>query len=303
MVKRFARRLAAAAACVPLLVACGTSSANTGSLSPQCPDAEPAKDAVTVEWWVAWANPTLTKAAQEFNCAHPDIRVKITLYPYVGEDRQGKLLAATVGKSAPDLVLSYDDVLAKWASQGMIEPLDDALPMTGSKPEDFVPEAWDSVQWQGHTYGIPVDWDPDNLLWYNKKVFAEAGLDPNRAPATWAEFEEYVRKIDRIENGKIERLGFVPWSGWEFNDIALGHLFDAGLESGSERRVSLNTPGMRKVLEWELALSRRYGGAPKVNSFTYVSNATGSGRGPAPLGARRDDDDRRLVPRQPAGDR
>ena len=280
MVKRLSTSLVPLVLLAALLSGCGMSSANTGSLSPQCPGREPAKGATTIEWWSAWANPTLTRAAQEFNCAHPDIRVKITLYPDVGDDRQGKLLAATVGKSPPNIVLSYDDVLAKWASQGMVQPLDDALAITGTAPDDYVPEAWQSVRWQDRTFGIPVDWDPDNLLWYNKKVFAEAGLDPERPPTTWAEFEAYAGRIDQVENGQIKRLGFVPWSGWEFNDIALGHLFDAGLESGSDRRVTLDTPGMREALQWERDISEKFGGASKINSFAYVANATGAAADP-----------------------
>ncbi|GAA5005531.1 extracellular solute-binding protein [Actinopolymorpha pittospori] len=280
MPKRLWHVLLPLALTATMLTGCGISSANTGSLSPLCPDTEPAKDAVTIEWWLPWANPTLTRAAQEFNCENPKILVKITLYPDVGDDRQGKLLAATVGRSQPNVIISYDDVIARWASQGMIQPMDDAIAGAGIKADDFVPEAWDSAQWQGHTYGVPIDWDPDNLLWYNKKVFVEAGLDPNRPPATWAEFEEYARRIDQVENGTIKRLGFVPWSGWEFNDIALGHLFDAGLESGSERRVALNTPGMRKALEWEASIARKFGGAAKINSFTSIANATGAAADP-----------------------
>ena len=281
MTKRLPYLLLSLLLCVPLLAACGISSADTGALSGRCPGTKPAKDAVTIEWWVAWANPTLTRAAQEFNCANPKILVKITLYPNVGDDRQGKLLAATVGKSPPNVVVSYDDVIARWASQGMIQPLDDAVRHSGTSAADFVPEAWDSVRWQGHTYGIPIDWDPDTLLWWNKEVFADAGLDPERAPRTWAELEDYARRIDRIdERGRISRLGFVPWSGWEFNDIEFGHLFGAGLESGANRRVTLNTPGMRAALEWEASIAKRYGGASKVNSFTYVANATGAAADP-----------------------
>lgn len=262
------------------LGACGTGGASTATLSPECPGKAENPRATTITWWVAWANPKLTNAARQFNCEHPDLRVKITLYPAVGDDRQGKLMAATVGKNQPNLVLAWNDPLAKWATQGMLQPLDDVIGDVGIAPKEFAPEAWDNVRWRDRTYGVPVGWDPDNLLWYNKKIFADAGLDPERPPRTWAEFEAYAAKIDKVEDGTIKRLGFIPWAGWEFNDVALGQLFDAGLDSGRDGTIRLDTPGMRTNMEWWARIARKHGGASKVNGFTQVAGSTGAAADP-----------------------
>ena len=51
----------------------------------------------------------------------------------------------------------------------------------------------------GKTYGIP--WQRSTIiLYYNKDAFREAGLDPNKPPSTWAELEEYAKKLTKVEN-------------------------------------------------------------------------------------------------------
>jgi multiple sugar transport system substrate-binding protein len=265
----------------PLLAACGglgsagstTTSANIPK-SELCPGKKPPANLTVINWWESTI-PGVLKSAQDFNCAHPDIAVNITVYPNVGDDSQGKLLAAVAGHKSPDLVLSYDDVLANWAAKGEIQPLDSQANAVGVKPSDFVQYAWQSVHWQGQIYGIPADWDPDTLLWYNKNVFKEAGLNPNNPPTTWEELMSDASKIDSIANGKIKRVGLVPWQGWLYNYVEYGHLYNADLQDGSSKGVKLNTPGMQQSLSWERSFAQKFGGASNVNSYTNVQNASG----------------------------
>jgi len=235
-----------------------------------------AADVVTVNFWntsTRWLPKTLLDAFQR---SHPNIKIKITIYGDVGNDAKGKLTAAIAGKRPPDLILAWDDSLAGWAGRGALTPLDGYLQQNGLKGSDYATPAWQSVQWQGKTYGVPTDWDPDALLWYNKDVFKSAGLDPNTPPRTWAEFAADAAKIDQVKGGKITRLGIDPWDGWYFNIIAYAHLFKSDLQSGSNKTVKLNDAGMLKALQWESDAAKRLGGASKVSSFAYPPNATGT---------------------------
>lgn len=255
---------------------------NTGAVpkSALCPGKPRAAHITVVNWWDPNAAPGLLKSAQAFNCDHPDIAVNISIDPNVGDDNDGKLLAAVSAHKPPDLTLSYDDVLAAWAAKGELEPLEKQIAGYHLQKSDYTPYAWNSTLWGGHQYGLPVDWDPDTMLWYNKKVFKEVGLDPNKGPTTWAELQSDAAKIDSIKGGKIKRLGFVPWAGWQFTYIQLGHLFGTTFKDGSSQSVLVDTPQFRKVLEYEQSISRKYGGGSKVNSFTTVTGAQGSAADP-----------------------
>ena len=58
-------------------------------------------------------------------------------------------------------------------------------------------------QWHGNNMGVAFTTDC-RILWYNKDIFAEAGLDPQKAPTTWAELKEYALTITE----KTGKYGF-----------------------------------------------------------------------------------------------
>ena len=248
--------------------------------SALCPGHKPTGKITVVSWWEPWAIPGLLKSAQDFNCSHPNIAVNISINSSAGDDSNGKLLAAVSAHKPPDLVIGWDDVLAGWATKGEILPLDKAAAANSIKSGDYIDAAWKSTLWNGKQYGIPVDWDPDSMLWYNKKVFKSVGLDPNKPPTTWAEVQSYAAKIDQVSHGRIKRLGFIPWAGWQFNYIQLGHQFGAPFEDGSSQHVVLDSPGLRKTFAYEKQVADKFGGAAKVNSFTTVTGAQGAAADP-----------------------
>ena len=52
----------------------------------------------------------------------------------------------------------------------------------------------DNLKWKGTYYGVPMNF-ATLLLYYNKTIFTEAGLDPETPPATWDELEQYAEQI------------------------------------------------------------------------------------------------------------
>jgi len=66
-------------------------------------------------------------------------------------------------------------------------------------------------------YGLPTANYSLGLL-YNRKLFTEAGLDPDQPPTTWAEVREAAKKITALGGNKV---GFAEYSknnqgGWHF---------------------------------------------------------------------------------------
>ncbi len=65
----------------------------------------------------------------------------------------------------------------------------------------------DASLFQGKYYGVAQDaaWQ---CLYYNKDMFKEAGLDPDKPPKTWDEYIEYGKKLTKYDSkGKIIRAG------------------------------------------------------------------------------------------------
>ena len=62
--------------------------------------------------------------------------------------------------------------------------------------KSFYPAFMENSQTGGKTWGIPFQRSTIVMYW-NKELFKEAGLDPNKAPANWTEMLNYAKKLTR----------------------------------------------------------------------------------------------------------
>ena len=94
------------------------------------------------------------------------------------------------------------------------------------------------------------------LLWRNKKLFTDAGLDPNNPPKTWDEFEAAERKLTLKDGSELKRLG-------NNSDNFKRTLFSAGGKWASEdgRTLSFHTGPGADTIDWiKRRIDSIYGG-------------------------------------------
>jgi ABC-type glycerol-3-phosphate transport system substrate-binding protein len=83
--------------------------------------------------------------------------------------------------------------------------------------KDIVPSAMKAVTAGTTIYGLPTNTYTQGLI-YNRKLFSEAGLNPNDPPRTWAQVETDATAIAKLGNG-IEGWGDYSADnngGWHF---------------------------------------------------------------------------------------
>lgn len=106
------------------------------------------------------------------------------------------LMDLSSGTGAFDIIGIHEIWLGQYADSGWLAPLDEYIAKeTETNPDfdfaDFAsPEAF---QYNGIQYGLPL-YNEVHMLFYNKEIFAEAGL-PDRAPTSWSELEEFAKTI------------------------------------------------------------------------------------------------------------
>jgi ABC-type sugar transport system permease subunit/ABC-type glycerol-3-phosphate transport system substrate-binding protein len=209
---------------------------------------------------------------REFEKRHPGIKVT-ALSMGAGAMNPQKLMTAIVGGVPPDLVRQDRFTVGDWASRGAFRGLNDLLAADAARgdaqavrKEDYVPATWAETQYQGNTYAIPMDTD-DRILYYNKTLFKEVGLDPNHPPQTWDELIEYAKKLTkRGPGGAFERIGFVPiyGQGWLY---LWSWMQDGEFMSPDGRNCTLNNPGTAKALNAMVQWYDALGGIDAVNTF------------------------------------
>lgn len=122
----------------------------------------------------------------EFTRAHPSITVDMFAMPWPSFYQ--KFPSAVVSGLAPDLGLMQNFHVATNAARGVIVPLDEVADRLGLTEGDFAETVWRSGIVGGSRYSIPLDVWPGSLF-YNRRVLADAGLDPDDPPRERASYE------------------------------------------------------------------------------------------------------------------
>ena len=118
----------------------------------------------------------------------------------------------------------------------------------------------ENSQTGGKTWGIPFQ-RSTIVLYYNKELFKEAGLDPNRPPATWKEMAEYAQKLTKRDaSGKVTQWGVqIPSSGfpyWLFQALAIEN--GVNLMNAAGTQTYYDKPEVIEALQYWVDLVNKY---------------------------------------------
>ena len=139
------------------------------------------------------------EAVKRFEAANPDIKVEVTTIPY--PEYQQRLLTAVQAGNGPD-VSTVDQIWnSAFAEAGAIIKLDDLAAKAGVKASTFFPGAWESATYKGGLWGIPFNVDVWFFAYVNKKLFAQAGVDP-ASIVTWQGLEAAAKKLTDPAKGQ-----------------------------------------------------------------------------------------------------
>jgi multiple sugar transport system substrate-binding protein len=86
--------------------------------------------------------------------------------------------------------------MPNWTSAGLFQDLTDRI---NNLPniENVAPAGIDVATWQGKKYGMPFIADLSVWMW-NKKLYKQAGLDPEKGPTSLVEFAEHARAVAKL---------------------------------------------------------------------------------------------------------
>lgn len=198
-------------------------------------------------WYVVGADDAVPYHARRFNAIQDEIVVEATPIPW--QEHEKKILTAVLSGEPPDVVSQFIPVV-KWASRMALTPLDAYIEDAGLDSARFFPALWDEMTWEGHVFALPVN-SASYALFYNKALFREAGLDPARPPATWAELEEAARRLTRRDaRGRLTQVGLLPDEGNLHATTLMAWQRGAEFLSQDGATVRLATPEVTAALEW-----------------------------------------------------
>ena len=193
-----------------------------------------------------------------------------------------KLLVAIAGGNPPDVAGLYAFALCSYADRNALTSLDDRLADAGMARDGYIPVFWDMCRHRGTMWALPTTPATVALHW-SKRLFREAGLDPDRPPKTIAELDAMADQLTRRDsNGQLTQVGYLPqepgWWNWAWGFWFGGRLWDG------EKTITADAPGNVRAFEWIKSYSDRYGVdgirrfASGFGNFSSPQNAFLSGK-------------------------
>ncbi|MCC3376542.1 extracellular solute-binding protein [Cohnella sp. REN36] len=201
----------------------GPSEGSASSVQPSASaDGSTGESGGTVEITV-WDQPTPedpTKSLKEqlfadFDKANPNIKVTHEAMPQGTNDRE-VFVTAMAGGNGPDAYhMAHFPIIGDWVGQGLaldLTPYWEGYADSGQ----FIDSSMAAARIDGKVYGVPNDMYVTGLFW-NKKLFKAAGLDPNKPPSNWDELVSMGKQLTDSAKKQygITLLG-MEWADWWF---------------------------------------------------------------------------------------
>jgi len=188
-----------------------------------------------------------------------------------------KLLVATAGGNPPDVAGTFSMLVPAYAEKGALTDLGPYVEKAGIKRSDFVEHYYDLGVYRDKLWALPSTPASIALHW-NKRLFREAGLDPEKPPKTIEELDAWAEKMTKWEvtlpDGRTEvrsgylpevpasqkrllQVGFLPSEpGWWSH--TWGYFFGGKLISDDGKSLA-NSPENIRAYEWVASYTKKLG--------------------------------------------
>jgi ABC-type glycerol-3-phosphate transport system substrate-binding protein len=160
----------------------------------------------------SWGDPQENAILQDLVTAfmkqNPDIPVKLDRVPYA--NYLDKLLTQFAAGTAPDVIFVSSENMADFYPRHLLENLNPYLEKDKSIDlKAFYPILLKTYQIFGNTYCIPRDVAPVCVVYYNKKMFQEAGIPFPKNEWTTDEFLDACLKLKKVDaKGNVTQWAF-----------------------------------------------------------------------------------------------
>lgn len=161
-----------------------------------------AQDKTIIDFPYLWTGPegeAMQTIVDTFNSSQAEVEVK-----GVSNPDQQRQLAAMASNNGFDISDGFDTTIGTWATNDVIQPLDDLISAAGYDTSDFIPSVLEKMKFDGQIYMLPIAVHT-TLLLHNTTLLQEAGIE---APKTTADLATAIATLTKVDgDGTIQQLG------------------------------------------------------------------------------------------------
>ncbi|BBH19707.1 sugar ABC transporter substrate-binding protein [Paenibacillus baekrokdamisoli] len=246
----------------------GTDNATT---TPADTDKPKDKEPVEIKFWTISLSPNfddyINGRIKKFEEQNKGVTVKWTDIPY--GSMENKLLTSIAGGKSPDVVNLNTGMTMTLAGKNALVDLNKEA--TEEQRSIYFPDLYNSTKLGESVYAFPWYYGL-SVFAYNKKIYEEAGLDPNKPPTTYEEMKQQAIIIKE----KTGKYGFVP----SYNPPSDFYFLGVPMISEDKKTIIINTPEALEWSKWNKDLYEK-GIVPKESlaaDANYVTDKYQSGK-------------------------
>ena len=211
--------------------------------------AVPAQAQTEIQWWHSMGGPLgewVNDLAKDFNASQKDYKVVPTFKGSYDESMTAAIAAFRAG-NAPNILQVFEvGTATMMASKGAIVPVGQMMKDAGQKFDQSAYISAVSGYYtapNGQMLSFPFN-SSTTIFYWNKDAFKAAGLDPDKAPATWPEVALAAAKLKAAGHKCPFTTSWQSWtqlesfSAWHNTLFATRNNGFAGLDT----RLVINTP-------------------------------------------------------------
>ena len=174
-------------------------------------------------------------------------------------------LARLAARDIPDLVYMDRTKIGTYAARNALTPLANCIRSQNINLNDYRKAALGQVRYKGQTYGLPEFTNQITII-VNNAVAKAAGVNVADIQTTdWKKLAAANKKLLKVENGKVTRIGFDPklpeffplWVKW----------FGKDLISKDGLTAQLNSKEAIQALTFAVSLINAHGGWNRFKAF------------------------------------
>lgn len=188
---------------------------------------------------------------KQFMDKNPDIKVEQVTFPY--ESYNQKVAASIPAGEGPDVINLFCGWMPMYVKAGYLQELPKTDFSADYMKSNYYPFVVENVDFGDKYYSAPTAVRTLALIW-NKKLFKEAGLDPNVPPKTLDELAAFARLLSKKDaQGNLVQAGLAMQpngQGHSWIREVLFRQFGNTPYDAAYRKVQYDTPEAATALQW-----------------------------------------------------
>ncbi|MEM7028880.1 MAG: substrate-binding domain-containing protein [Chloroflexota bacterium] len=260
------------AACVPGEPGSGSAGAAADTASSDAP----AAGRVQIDfmnWWGSHREALMDEVIANFHDMQDEVEVVNSVQPWDG--RVERAATAIASSTPPALIMTQRVETYKFVNEDLIVPIDDYVAASGINPDEiFYASEINNQRWEGklYSYPLPTGGGISGQYFWNKQVYADAGLDPEAAITTWQEMEDAAKAVT-VKDDLGLTVNFTTMSPNVNNFVEWLHTNNGRLVNDDNKTIAFNGPEGVQTLEWMLNFTNEINGGVENGSEFYAGTS------------------------------